>query len=209
MDGAPLKRKKEAMKKRGDALFCGKQEEEQDFVQQTGLPGLSHFSKQKAGLWTVESLGVPVIPQKGPCDSSAQELSRLETAPQMLVDNMAQVECALLKSERRGRVPNSARSLEQALPRSLLIPTEGAFQPFTESSDCGQIRASPRPHLAVARKGQRLFSLPLPVKASLYRPPLPIDCKESCRQTGNVTRGHREVLPTFSPMHTSPSRSLP
>lgn len=39
MDGAPLKRKKEAMKKRGDALFCGKQEEEQDFVQQTGLPG--------------------------------------------------------------------------------------------------------------------------------------------------------------------------
>lgn len=38
MDGDPCQRK-EAMKKRGDALFCGKQEEQQDFVQQTGLPG--------------------------------------------------------------------------------------------------------------------------------------------------------------------------
>ena len=35
--------------------------------------------------------------------------------------------------------------------RSLLIPTEGAFQPFTENSDCGHIRASPRPCLAVVR----------------------------------------------------------
>lgn len=31
------------------------------------------------------------------------------------------------------------------------------------------------------------------MKASLYQQPIPIDCKESCRQTGNVTRGHREA----------------
>ena len=37
-------------------------------------------------------------------------------------DNMAQVVCTLLKSERLGRVPNSARSLEQALPRSANCP---------------------------------------------------------------------------------------
>lgn len=38
----------------------------------------------------------------------------------------------------------------------------------------------------LCRKGQRLFTLPLPVKASIRKKPLPIDYRESSRQMSNV-----------------------